>query len=69
MGGLPCAKQIIDQMYALIQSMGCMNASILLYHEASQPTQEMADEFQAACNNVAKVAAKIQRHVTTGGEY
>lgn len=69
MGGLPCAKTIIDQMYALVQAMGCMSASILLNHETTQPTQQMADEFQDACNEVAKVAARIQKHVSAGGAY
>lgn len=62
MGGLQCAKQILDQTQALQQAMGCMGNSILLWPD-TQPTQEMADEFQEACNGVAVVAAKIQRHV------
>lgn len=66
MGGLPCAKQIIDQSHALTQAMGCMSASILLNHENVQPTLAMADEFKAACEAVAKVAAKIQAHVAVG---
>lgn len=66
MGGLPCAKQIIDQRNALVQIMDCMTASIHLYSDTTQPTQDMADEFQAACNGVASIAAKIERYVSTG---
>lgn len=69
MGGLQCAKQIIDQAKALEQAMGCMSNSILLNHETTQPTQAMADEFQAACNAVALLAAKIERYVRAGAEY
>lgn len=69
MGGLQCAKQIIDQREALQQAMGCMTNSILLNHETTQPTQAMADEFQAACNAVALLAAKIERYVRAGAEY
>lgn len=67
MGGLPCAKQIIDQREALQQAMGCMSNSILLYHDTTQPTQEQADAFQAACNEVAALASKIERYVRSGG--
>lgn len=69
MGGLQCAKQIIDQAKALEQAVGCMSNSILLNHETTQPTQAMADEFQAACNEVAALATKIERHVRTGSGY
>lgn len=66
MGGLPCAKQILDQREALQQALGCMANSILLSHDTTAPTQEMADEFQERCNELAKLAAKIQRHVAQG---
>ena len=67
MGGLPCAKQIIDQRNALVQAMDCMGASIQLYADQTQPTQDMANDFQQACETVAVAAAKIERYVTTGG--
>ena len=66
MGGLPCAKQIIDNRNGLVQAMDCMTASILLNHQTTAPTQEMADEFQEKCNEVAKLSAKIQRYVSVG---
>lgn len=66
MGGLPCAKHIIDQSYALVQQMSCMNASILLYSDTTQPTDAMEDEFRDATNAVAAIAAKIERYVRQG---
>lgn len=67
MGGLPCAKQILDQIRALEQAMGCMANTIVLYHDTTQPTQDQADAFQDACNEVALVAGKIQKYVAGSG--
>ena len=69
MGGLPCAKEIIDNGHAVRRSLGCMDTSILLNAEMTQPTQEQSDEFRAAAENLAKVAAKIERYVSQGGPY
>jgi len=63
MGGLPCAKQIIDNGNALTQTMQCMNASILLNAPITQPTYGMRDRFIAATNEVAKIAAEIEKYV------
>jgi len=66
MGGLPCAKEIIDQRAALVQKMDCMATSILLNAQTTQPTEAMEDEFRTAANALALIASKIQRYVTTG---
>lgn len=67
MGGLPCAKTIIDQRNAVVQAMDCMSASILLAApNGSYPSDQMEDEFVAAAQNLAEVAAKIEKHVREG---
>lgn len=59
MGGLPCAKEIIDNMEALFASLskmeaalgkglGCMRNSILIEREIRQPTYAMQHEFEAS---------------------
>lgn len=58
MGGLPCAKVIIDNLEALFASLskmeaalgkglGCMRNSILIEKETRQPTYAMQEEFEA----------------------
>lgn len=69
MGGLSCAKTIIDNGNALTQAMQCMNASIHLNSSRVQPTYEQRDRFLAATNQVAKIAAEIEEYVREGGEY
>lgn len=69
MGGLPCAKTIIDQRNAVVQVMDCMSASILLNApNGTTPTEEMEDEFVKAANALAMVAVKIEHYVRTGDE-
>lgn len=63
MGGLQCAKTIIDNKNALIQQMECMTASIQLNSTRIQPTYEMQDKFIAVTEQVAKVAAEIEKYV------
>lgn len=63
MGGLQCAKTIIDQRNALVQQLDCMVASIHLNSTVKQPTERHEDEFIAACNALAKVAAAIESYV------
>jgi hypothetical protein len=66
MGGLPCAKQIIDNGNALHQQLQCMNASILLAAPSGvQPTYEEADEFKRLSEPLAKCAAAIEKRVRT----
>ncbi len=64
MGGLPCAKTIIDNMNALIQQMQCMTASIHLNSTRIQPTYKMQYEFLEATDQVARVAARIEKYVS-----
>lgn len=66
MGGLPCAKEIIDNRNALVQAMDCMVASILLNADSTQPTLKQRDEFVAATAEVAKLAAQIEAYVSSG---
>lgn len=63
MAAAACAKALIDSRNALVQQLDCMVASILLAGTFFQrePTMEDVDEFQAAANELAKVAAKIER--------
>jgi hypothetical protein len=68
MGGLPCAKAVIDNGYGLIQKLSCMNASILLNFEQTQPTYEQMNEFIARANHLAEYAAGIQEYVSKGTE-
>jgi len=66
MGGLPCAKEIIDQGFRLGAAIGCMSTSILLHAEHTQPTQAMSDEFRDASEKLAVIAAKIEKYVRQG---
>lgn len=69
MGGLPCAKIIIDNRNALVQQMDCMVASIHLNSARIQPTYDHQNRFLKATEQVAKIAAEIQAYVNEGGEY
>jgi DNA anti-recombination protein RmuC len=69
MGGLPCAKQVIDNVNALYQQLQCMVASIQLNASRIQPTYEMRDELLSLTDKVAKCAAKIEKYVREGEEY
>ena len=72
MGGLRCAKEIIDQRAALEHQLGCMTASIHLAGESDgsgiRPTYEQRDAFFAAAKELTSVAADIQKHVSGGSE-
>lgn len=63
MGGLPCAKEIIDNRNAVVQAMDCMAATIQLYSRFRQPTEEQEDRFIAKAKELATVAAEIQAYV------
>lgn len=62
-GGLQCAKQVIDQGAGLVRQLECMRNSILLNYGAKQPTEKQLDEFVAAAEALAKVAAGIVTYV------
>lgn len=70
MGGLRCAKEIIDNFNALSQQCGCMVASIYLADSVGgsglQPTEEQRDAFLKASKELADVAAGIQAYVGEG---
>lgn len=68
MGGLPCAKAVIDNGYAVTQKLNCMSASIMLNASHTQPTDEQMDEFIARANHLAEYAAKVQEYVSRGSE-
>ena len=64
MGGLPCAKQVLDNGRAVVRALDCMGNSILLNAHETQPTEEQLDAFVAAGDALAGVAAKIQAYVS-----
>lgn len=69
MGGLPCAKQIIDNGNAVTQQMGCLNATILLAAPTGvQPTYEEAEEFKQVADKLAAVCAAIEKRVRVDSE-
>lgn len=63
MGGLQCAKEVIDQRNALVQQLDCMVASIHLNSTVKQPTYDYLEQFEKAAGALAKVAADIERYV------
>ena len=63
MGGLPCAKAVLDQRAALDRALACMSNSILLNADSTQPTEEMLDTFTGKANDLATLASKIQAYV------
>lgn len=70
LGGLSCAKEIIDNRNGLVQQLACMVASIHLAGENDgsgvRPTEAQRDAFLKASNELAKIAADIQSHVGGG---
>lgn len=65
MGGLPCAKAVIDNRNALVQQLDCMVASIHLNSTVKQPTDRHLEQFKEAAERLAKVAAEIEEYVRT----
>lgn len=65
MGGLPCAKEIIDNRNHLNAATGCMVATILLYPD-NPPTYAERDEWLKAAEALAVVAAKIEKRIAGG---
>jgi len=63
MGGLPCAKTIIDQRNALVHVLDCMVASIVLNAPHTQPTERHEAAFIEACKPVADLATAIEAYV------
>lgn len=63
MGGLPCWKQIIDQNNALQRAVNCMAETIRIAGATggNLPTDEQAETFQKAAEELAKVAADIEK--------
>jgi hypothetical protein len=64
MGGLPCAKEIIDQgvglkaelqkqFSALEKALGCMTGTITLYSLYDTPTDKQEAEFISSVSHVA----------------
>lgn len=64
MGGIPCAKAIIDNMHGLIRVMWCMATTIFLAAtKGVEPTYEEQEAFLAASEALAKVASGIEARV------
>lgn len=61
----PACKQLLDGGRALERSIGCMSNSILLAQAGggNDPDQALADEFQAKADELALLAAKIEKQV------
>jgi hypothetical protein len=69
MGGLPCAKQVIDNGNALHQKLQCMNASILLAAPRGvEPTYAEVEEFRKKADELAIIAAVIEKRVRSEAE-
>ena len=65
MGGLPCAKVIIDNMHGLIRVMWCMATSIFLASSRGvEPSYEEQESWLKATENVAQVAAAIEKRMS-----
>jgi hypothetical protein len=68
MGGLQCAKTVIDQGAGLVRAMNCMSTSILLAAPGgSYPTEEMEEKFVRLADELALLSAEIEHHVREGG--
>jgi len=67
-GGIRCAKEIIDAGAAVTHQLACMTASIHLAGESDgsgiRPTYEQQDEFLAAAKALTAVSSSIQQHVS-----
>jgi len=63
--GCSVCKEIIDNGYAVTHQIGCMATSILLAasFDGPQPTPEMAAEFKARSEGLARAAAAIEAYV------
>jgi len=72
MGGLRCAKEIIDSFAVVEHQFNCMKASIHLAGEFDgsgiRPTYEQQEEFLAAAKKLTAVAAGIQGYVSGRSE-
>lgn len=68
MGGLPCAKEIIDNMAALQRQATCTSASILLAADGGwQPTPKQVDRLRKLTEPVAQFLAKLEAEARESG--
>lgn len=66
MGGIRCAKEIIDNMHGLVRVMYCMSASIFLNAIiGKEPSYESRDRFIAKSDELAKLCDDIVKEVET----
>jgi len=61
MGGIRCAKEIIDNMAALVHQMKCTENTIVEYRDQFnvEPTQDQVKEFISRTEAVAKYCQEI----------
>lgn len=69
MGGLPCAKEIIDNMAALQRQAECTKASMLLAASVDgwQPTEKQAERLRKLTEPVAQFLAKLEAEARESG--
>jgi hypothetical protein len=66
-GGLRCAKELIDQQAALERQLACTKNTILLNSTTVQPTYEELEQFQGLAESLAKCAAAIEARIRKDG--
>lgn len=68
MGGLPCYKDIIDQMHALVRQMSCTETSLtaaqLLGGNGFFPTDDDLKMFNELAEPLTKFCAKLAEQAT-----
>ena len=70
MGGLACAKEIIDHYNHLVAAGACMVASIqLAATEGREPTYAQLHEFQKLAEPLARCMARIEQSVRVEEPY
>lgn len=66
MGGLPCAKVIIDQGNAAQQVVGCMSATIQLAASLGHyPTEEQEARVVDAAKAFASIVQAVEKEIRT----
>lgn len=69
MGGVRCAKEIIDNFAGVTHQVECMKTSIHFAGEFDgsglRPTEEQRDAFFKAGDELVKVASEIQLYVSS----
>lgn len=67
MGGLPCAKEIIDRAAEVAGFIECLNASVSMYAGTTEPTQQEVDRFSSQAEKLLEVGRAILKRLESGG--